>query len=113
MQPAKASMSTATMWISYVIRTRDMHINYSRRVNKILSSYKSYIQRVKDPLNTENYQVLHVDTFPELLELRDTLQMPILVYENEDRTCAQFMIPAATGIIYAYEVSVANVYVGA
>ena len=107
---AVAALVWAVMLAIYIIRTRDRHINYARQVKKILSSYKSYIQRIKDPLVTEGYQVLHVETFTELLELRDTLQMPILMYEDEDRTCAKFMIPTGAGFIYAYEVVVAGIY---
>ena len=52
------------------------------------------------------YQVLNVDTFPELLEIRDTLQMPILMYEDEDKTCSEFVIAASNGLLYRFEVSV-------
>ena len=90
----------------YILRTRDRHIDYARRVKKILSSYKSYIQKINNPFDVSGYQLLEVNTFPELLEIRDTLQMPILMYEDEDQTCCEFMIPTANGLLYRYEVSV-------
>lgn len=97
--------------LRYMVQTRDRHINYARRVSKILSSYKSYVQQIKTPFNTDHYQVLHVTTFEALLEIRDTLQMPILMYENEDKTCTQFLLPTETELCYAYKISVAGVYV--
>ena len=100
----------ATVWaillLRYVLRTRDCHIDYARRVSKILSSYKSYIQKINNPFDVSGYQVLNVDTFPELLEIRDTLQMPILMYEDEDKTCSEFVIAACNGLLYRFEVSV-------
>lgn len=96
--------------VLFVLKTRDRHIDYARRVKKILSSYKSYVQKIKTPFNTDAYQVLQVTTFEELLEIRDTLQMPILMYENEDQTDTQFLLPAENGLCYAYKVCVAGMY---
>ncbi len=90
----------------YVLRTRDNHIDYARRVAKLLNNYKSYIQRITDPFCFDGYQVLHVATFPELLEIRDTLQIPVLMYENEDKTAAWFFVATASGVLYLYDVYV-------
>lgn len=100
----------AAVWgillVRFIFRTRDRHIDYARRVSKLLSSYKSYIQRINNPFDVSGYQVLNVDTFPELLEIRDTLQMPILMFEDEDKTRSEFVIAAANGLLYRYEISV-------
>ena len=94
----------------FIILTRDKHIDYARMVKKIVSSYRSYIQKILTPFNDEGYQVLVVDTFGEMLEIRDTIQMPILMYENEDRTCTRFMIPAPQNFLYVFEIKVENLY---
>ena len=91
--------------------TRNNHIDYARKVKKLLSSYKSYIQKINNPFNPEGYQVLHVNTFAELLDIRDTLQMPVLMYENDDQTCSQFFIAAPPQIMYIYEVKVENLVI--
>lgn len=101
-----ADLACAIALVLYIIRTRDCHIDYARRVGKILSSYKSYIQRINNPFDAANYQLLNVATFPELLEIRDTLQMPILMYEDEDKTYSEFVIAASNGLLYRFEVSV-------
>ena len=105
---AVLSLAAITVLIIYVYKTRDMHINYAIKVKRILSSYKSYIQKVNNPFDTEGYQVLYVDTFKEMLGIRDTLQIPVLMYENEDKTCTQFMIVSATNLLYVYEIKIDN-----
>ena len=42
--------------------------------------------------------------------IRDTLRMPILLHEDNDKTCAQFLLPTATGLCYLYKVSVVGTY---
>ncbi len=91
--------------MAYIHLTRDKHIDYSRKVKRILSSYTSYIQRVNNPVALSEYQVLNVNTFTELLEIRDTLQMPILMFENNDRTCTQFFITNGK-ILYLFKINV-------
>lgn len=105
---AVLSLAAIAVLIVYVYKTRDIHINYARKVQRILSNYKSYIQKVRNPFNTAGYQVLYVDTFTEMLEIRDALQLPVLMYENEDKTCTQFMIVFSTNILYTYEIKVDN-----
>ena len=89
----------------YVRLTRDKHIDYSRKVKRIISSYTSYIQKVNNPVKLKDYQVLNVDSFTELLEIRDTLQIPILMFENSDRTYTHFFIVNG-GILYLFKISV-------
>ncbi len=92
--------------VAFVILTRDKHIDYARRVQKLLSGYRSYIQRIGNPFDFEGYKVLHVMTFAELLEISDKLQNPVLMYENEDKTRSEFFIATANNLIYLYVVEV-------
>ena len=48
---------------------------------------------------------MQVNTFNEMLEIRDTLQRPILMWENPDETCTKFIIPADTKILYLYQIA--------
>lgn len=93
-------------FIFYVISTRDKHIDYSRKVLRIVKNYKSYIQKINNAFDMDGYQILYPDAFTEMLEIRDTLQKPILMYENQDRTYTQFFIVADFHIIYLYEIKV-------
>ncbi len=94
--------------VFYTLKTRDMHIDYSRKVQKLVTNYKSFIQKINNPFDDTGYQRLELDDFNAMLEIRDTLQMPILMYENEDRTCTTFMIPYDARLIYIFEIKVEN-----
>ena len=90
----------------FIYLTRNHDINYNNKVNKIVRTYRSFIQKILNNLDTSKYQVLYIETINELLEIRDTLQMPILMYENEDKTCTNFMIPTDGGTLYMFEIKV-------
>ena len=92
--------------VAFIYLTRTADITYTARVKKILSQYKSYIQKIKNLFETHGYQIIVVDTFDELLEIKDTIQAPILMYENEDKTCTKFMIPTDSKLLYLYEIKV-------
>lgn len=90
----------------YILITRDEHIDYERKVQKLLNSYKPFIQKIHTAFDSTGYQVLTVDSFSEMLEIRDTLQMPILMFENEDKTRSVFMIPTNTNLLYVFDIKV-------
>lgn len=92
--------------VAFIYLTRTPDVTYTARVKKILSQYKSYIQKINNLFKTQGYQIILVDAFDEMLEIRDTIQAPILMYENEDKTCAKFMIPTDSKLLYLYEIKV-------
>ncbi len=91
---------------AFVYFTRTEDITYTARVKKILSQYKSYIQKINNLFEMSGYQVIMVDTFDEMLEIRDTIQAPILMFENEDKTCAKFIIPTDSKLLYLYQIKI-------
>lgn len=92
----------------YIFTTRDQHIDYERKIQRLLENYKSFIQKINAPFDSTGYQVLHVDTFREMLEIRDTLQIPLLMYENPDQTRSVFMIPTSANLLYVFDIKVDN-----
>lgn len=92
--------------VAFIYLTRTADITYTARVKKIVSQYKTYIQKIKNLFETHGYQIILVDTFDEMLEIRDTIQAPILMYENEDKTCTKFMIPTDSKLLYLFEIKV-------
>jgi hypothetical protein len=98
----------ALAFIAFIFLTRNTDINYNIKVNKVVSNYKSYIQKIVNPFDRMGYQLLILSDFNELLEIRDTIQSPILMNENEDKTCTTFMIPTNTKLLYIYEIKVAD-----
>ena len=93
------------LWL-YAFLSRNVDVTYDIKVAKIMRSYKSFIQRIRNSFNTEGYQVLLIDSFDEMLAIRDTIQSPILMEENGDKTCSRFFIPSNTEILYLYELKV-------
>ena len=92
--------------ISFSAATRNQDINYTLRVKRLLASYRSFIQQMEDPFDTNGYRVIRIKTFGELLGIRDTIQSPVLMHENIDKTRTQFFVPTSSQLLYLYEIKV-------
>ena len=93
------------IWL-YAYLSRNVDITYDIKVARLVRNYKSFIQKIRNNFSTAGHQILLVDTFDEMLEIRDTIQSPILMRENEDKTCTRFYIPTLNSIVYVYEIKV-------
>ncbi|MBQ9781070.1 MAG: hypothetical protein IJW00_09020 [Clostridia bacterium] len=93
-------------YVAFIYVTRNTDINYEIKVNRILKNYRSFIQKLANHFNEEGYQILMLSTFSEMLEIRDTIQSPVLMDENDDRTCTHFLIPTNTKLLYVFEIKV-------
>lgn len=98
-----------TILIKYIIKTRTAETIYQKELKKILNNYKSYIQKINNTFDLKGYQVLGVDSFTDMLEIRDTLQQPILMAENKENTGVYFIIPSSTKILYLYSLKVSTI----
>ena len=94
--------------IVFLHLTKNDDINYAANVRRILSSYSSFIQRIDGDFDFTGYQVVKIKTFVEMLGIRDTIQSPVLMYENKDETMTQFFIPTNTKILYTFVIKVDN-----
>lgn len=94
------------LMIAFIYLTRTVDMAYTARVRRVLSQYKSYIQRIRHDFDATGYRVVNVDRFDELLEIRETLSAPILMFENEEKTCTRFQIPTDAKLLYVYEIAV-------
>ena len=95
--------------VKYIIKTRTAESIYQRELQKILNNYKSYIQKINNSFDLSGYQVLQVDEFTDMLEIRDTLSQPILMTENKEKTGVYFIIPSNTKILYTYSLKVSKI----
>lgn len=93
----------------YVVATRTAEGIYETELKKILNNYRSYIQKVNNEFDLSGYQVLKVDSFTDMLEIRDTIQEPILMVENKEKTGTYFLIPSKTKILYSYGIKVSEI----
>lgn len=92
--------------VIYIYATRNDDIKYEIKVKRLVNAYKSYIQKIVTEFNSEGYQILKVNTFNEMLDIRDTVNLPILMSENSDKTLTTFMIPTNNNLLYLYEIKV-------
>lgn len=102
-------MIVLTVLIRFIVKSRTAETIYHRELRKILNNYKSYIQKINNELDLKGYKVLIVDTFTDMLEIRDTIQEPILMVENKEKTGTFFLIPSKTKILYTYSIKVDDI----
>ena len=86
----------------YAAKTRSPRDIYERELKKILNNYHSFIQKINNDFDLDGYQILKVDTFTDMLEIRDTLGQPILMVESKEKNGVHFIIPSATKLLYTY-----------
>lgn len=94
--------------ILFMHLSRNEDVTYTVKVQRMLNSYSSYIQRMEGDFNDEGYQIIKIKSFNELLGIRDTLQSPILMTENRDQTMSRFLIPTDSKMLYTFEIKVDN-----
>lgn len=90
----------------FILLSRNKHVDYARKVQMLVSNYKPYIQKILDEYDTTDYQVIRVEEFTELLEIRDTIHQPIFMYENADKTSAKFFVVTNLNTVCVYEIKV-------
>ena len=93
----------------YVRKSRTAQMIYEKEIKSIMANYDSYIQRISGSYDVGTSQVLKIETFNDMLEIRDTLKQPILMLENEQKTGTFFIIPATNSIIYTYALRVKDI----
>lgn len=94
--------------LAFMHLTKNEDVTYTAKVRKLVSAYSSYIQRMEGEFDDRSYQILMIKTFNEMLGIRDTIQAPILMTENRDRTMSRFLIPTNTKLLYVFEIKVDN-----
>ena len=93
----------------YKKKTRTAEMIYEKEIKSILNNYDSYIQKINGSYDIGTSQVIKIESFNDILEIRDTLKQPILMLENEEKNGTFFIIPATNSIIYTYALRVADI----
>lgn len=88
-------------FVKYIIDTRSAETMYAQELKQILFSYKSYIQKSNTEISKRGYKIIQINTFNEILGLRDTMQTPILMYTDEEELRTEFII-INEKILYVY-----------
>ena len=87
--------------IKYMIDTRSAEKMYEQELRKIMFNYKSYIQKANSEIIETDNKIIQINTFDEILSLRDTMQAPILMYAKDGEQRTKFII-INEGILYMY-----------
>lgn len=93
----------------FIRKTRSAKTIYEKELKRILNNYRSYIQKVNTKFDLDGYQVLKIDNFTDMLEIRDTTNQPILMVENEKKNSVYFIIPTSTKLLYTYCIKVSDI----
>lgn len=93
-------------FIVYMKKSETDKDKYNNELKKIINNYDSYISRLEDDFDMKGYQILRVKKFSDLLEIRDTMQLPIIMLENKEQLLTYFAIPTPNNILYFYLISV-------
>lgn len=89
--------------IKYYYNTKTDENVFSDKLRSILYGYKGYIQKIESTeFNFNEYQSIYLDSFKDLIEIRDTLQEPILMLENKKSFEVHFFILSQTKVIYIF-----------
>lgn len=75
--------------------------NYTLKLNKILKSYGDIIVELATQINMENYQIIDVKNFNEMIDLEEELHIPINFYETIDSYEGEFYL-IHSNVIYRY-----------
>ncbi len=95
--------------LKYAINTRSVQNIYEQQLKKILNNYHSYIQKINNDFVFSDYQVLYVNEFTDLLEIRETISEPILMASDPNGKGTFFIVPSQTKILYVYSIRIKDI----
>lgn len=78
--------------LKYILDTRSAEKMYEDELKKILFDYKSYIQKINNEIEYSDYKVIKIETFKELIEMREEIQSPIFMYSESDKRKTTFIM---------------------
>lgn len=90
----------------YIKKSETEEEKYNVQLKRILNNYGSYISKIEDEFDMKDYQILKVENFVDLLEIRDTMHIPIIMIENKENMNACFIIATNNNILYFYSLGV-------
>jgi hypothetical protein len=93
--------------IIFIKDTKNEKAVYNMRLRKIMSNYGSYIQKLNNEYDFECYQILEIKSFEDLLQVRETINKPILMTEKSSAMETYFFIPSDNNV-YVYELKAGN-----
>ena len=93
--------------IIFINDTKNEKSVYNMRLRKIMSNYGSYIQKLNNEYDFYGRQILEIKSFEDLLQIKETLNKPILMTEKTIAMETYFFIPSEDNV-YIYELKAGN-----
>lgn len=87
--------------------TKNEESLYNMKLRKIMMSYSSYIQKIANEYDFGNRQILEVRVFEDLLQIRETINQPVLMVEKEVAMETYFFV-VSQDVVYIYELKAGN-----
>ena len=93
--------------IIYCIKKHHDVSKYDRYINRLLTGYDRIIVNVKTPHKKDKYEIIHVNGFQELIDVRDNTKEHINYYIIEPHKKCEFYVTNDNDL-YLYEVSASD-----
>lgn len=103
------SLIFLTYLVIYCIRTRSAETIYMNILKKIFKDYGRYISKIKSVISYKGFQVVQVEEFEDLFEVRNSSQAPILFIESERKMKSAFIVPTNSKLVYVYYLVVEDI----
>ena len=104
------SITTFVNMIIYYNNSRTAKNIFDKELKKILSNYGPYIQKVDGTFALKGYQSVKIESFTDMLEIRDSLNTPILMSTSDEAKSTYFFIlDVANNAIYIYGLRVKEI----
>ena len=91
----------------FIKDTKDEKAIYNMRLKRIMSNYGSYIQKLNNEFDFTGYQILEIKSFEDLLQIKESMNLPILMTEKSSAMETYFFIPSDKNV-YIYELRIGN-----
>ena len=95
--------------INYANKTRSALTIYNKRLKAIFSNYGQYISKIKTEIEYKKFQIVLVEEFEDLFEVRNSSASPILFCQDSTKTKSAFVVPTNSGLVYIYYYSLKDV----
>lgn len=90
--------------IRYFIKKHHKLTKYDKYINRLLNGYDRIIVNVKTPHNKNKYEIIRVNNFQELIDVRDNTKEHINYYIIEEHKKCEFYVTNDKDL-YLYEVN--------
>ncbi len=86
----------------YAKKTKNCYTIYNKGLKDIFNNYGQYISKIQSELSYNKFQIVLVEEFEDLFEIRNSSGSPILFCQEPSKTKSAFIVPTNSGLVYIY-----------